>query len=233
MSARSSRRSCGFVVVTNRSGEAQRLDGEDVAPAKRIPMRLHELPPRASLLPFWRRFDSRPGQDVRDRRTTAINAESSAQGVPDFRVAPAKLFRGQLDDQLADMLRLGRTASSGLGAVVLPGGELTEPSKMVAGFTTWQHLRRSSGVRNVTDGEPIVSTRDDTATTQSRGGLWQRRQLLSQTGAAADSVAGRRRLLQASSAPLGAQLQQPGGIRADRLHEQSNVTKPSTKSRQP
>ncbi len=50
-------------------------------------------------------------------------------GHPDFRVTPAKVFRGELDDQLADILGLGRATSPGRGAVVLPGGKLPEPSE--------------------------------------------------------------------------------------------------------
>jgi hypothetical protein len=43
--------------------------------------------------------------------------------------APAKLIRGELDDQLADVVGLGWTSSPGLRAVVLPRGELAEPGQ--------------------------------------------------------------------------------------------------------
>jgi hypothetical protein len=43
-------------------------------------------------------------QDVRDRGSADFDADSSAQGVPDFRVAPARVFGGELDDELADIL---------------------------------------------------------------------------------------------------------------------------------
>jgi hypothetical protein len=56
-----------------------------------------------------------------------FDAESCAQGVPDFRVAPGWVGQRHLNDQLADVLGLGGTAASGVGAVVLPRGELAEP----------------------------------------------------------------------------------------------------------
>ena len=115
--------------VANRSGQTERLDTEEVAPAERIPVRLHELLPGARLLPFGRWLDPGLGEDIGDRGPTDLDTEPGAQCVPDFRVAPAEVFGGEFDNQLADIIGLGWTASLGVGAVVLSGGELAEPSE--------------------------------------------------------------------------------------------------------
>jgi hypothetical protein len=92
-------------------------------------MRLHELLPGARPFTLRRWLDAGFGQDVLDRGAADFDAESCAQGVSDFRIAPGWIFHRKLDDELADVLGLGWTAASGGGAVEFPRGELAKPGE--------------------------------------------------------------------------------------------------------
>ncbi len=68
-------------------------------------------------------------QVIGDGGPADFDAKPRAQSVPDFRLSPAAILGGEPDDQLADIVGLGRATSPGVGTVVLPGGELAEPSE--------------------------------------------------------------------------------------------------------
>jgi hypothetical protein len=109
---------------------AEGLDAEEVAGVQSFPVAPEELPPGPPPRAFRRRLEARVRQDAGHRGATDFDLEA-AESVTDLGVAPAGILGGELDDKVADVIRLARPAGHPApeGAVVLLGREVPKPSQ--------------------------------------------------------------------------------------------------------
>ena len=119
--------------VSDEARSRDHFDAEEVGSANRSPVCLQERFPRHSPLPHG--IKPVVEKDSFDRVATDLMAQVVERS-SDSRVTPARVFAGHPDDQLLDFDGgLRTTWPSSLAAIVLPGDQLSMPSKE----RVWRH----------------------------------------------------------------------------------------------
>ena len=116
--------------VANRSEDPENLDAKEIAGIQRLPVHLHEPLPGSLLLALWGRLNSGIGQDVRDGGPSNFDLQSCSERIADLRVSPAQIGLGHLDNQLANVPILARSAAlAACGAIVLSRAQAPKPGQ--------------------------------------------------------------------------------------------------------
>ena len=85
--------------VAHSTEDAEDLDREEVAGVESVPVRPHELLPRALLGALGRGHDAGGVEDIGDRVATDGDLEARVDGVANLGVAPRQIVLGDPDDE--------------------------------------------------------------------------------------------------------------------------------------